>query len=111
MLGSRTGNRTRLDVPAGQTIAALFERQSDATPDAVALTGPQGTITYRQLDQRADVVARELRSHGVGTGTIVGLLADRTVEAIAGLRGILKAGAADLPPDPPHPAEPNGYPA
>ena len=41
------GNRTRLDTPAGETVAALFERQVDATPDAIALTGPQGTVTYR----------------------------------------------------------------
>jgi amino acid adenylation domain-containing protein len=104
-----SGNRTRTEVPADQTITALFERQVDATPDAIALTGPQGTITYQQLDQRADVVARELRSRGVGNGTIVGLLADRTVEAIAGLWGILKAGAAYLPLDPQHPDERIGY--
>jgi amino acid adenylation domain-containing protein len=103
------GNRTRLDTPADETVTALFERQVDATPDAIALTGPQGTVTYRELDQRADVIARELRDRGVGNGTIVGLLADRTVEAIAGLWGILKAGAAYLPLDPQYPDERIGY--
>ncbi len=105
-----TGNRTaRADVPAGRTVTTLFERQVDATPDAVALAGPQGTITYRQLDRRADVVAQELRERNIGNGMIVGLLADRTVEAIAGLWGILKAGAAYLPLDPQHPDERIGY--
>jgi amino acid adenylation domain-containing protein len=114
------GNRTRreartnvsaeetADVTADMTVTDLFRRQVEATPDAVALTGPQqagpqGTVTYAELDRRADVVAHELSRRGIGPGDVVGLLSDRTVEAIAGLWGVLKAGAAYLPLDPQYP--------
>jgi amino acid adenylation domain-containing protein len=123
------GNRTRQPLPAGQTVASqtvasqtvagqtvagqtvagLFRRQVEAAPDAVALTGPQGTVTYAELDRRADVVAHELRGRGVGTGAVVGLLTDRTVEAMAALLGVLKAGAAYLPLDPRYPDDRIGY--
>jgi amino acid adenylation domain-containing protein len=101
--GNRTGDPGIAAVAGTQTVTGLFRRQVEATPDAVALTGPQGTVSYAELDRRADVVAHELLTRGVGRGAIVGLLADRTVEAIAGLWGILKAGAAYLPLDPQYP--------
>ncbi|MEX2969989.1 non-ribosomal peptide synthetase [Streptomyces sp. C184] len=85
------------------TLTALLRQQVDRAPDAVALTGPDGTVTYGELDRRSDVVAAELCRRGVGRGVVVGLLADRTAEAVAGLWGVLKAGAAYLPLDPAHP--------
>ncbi|MGX1850033.1 non-ribosomal peptide synthetase [Streptomyces sp. NPDC055299] len=85
------------------TLTDLLRRQVDRAPDAVALTGPHGTVTYQELDHRSDVVAAELRGRGVGRGAVVGLLADRSAEAVAGLWGVLKAGAAYLPLDPAHP--------
>jgi acyl carrier protein len=96
------GNNTARPVGT-QTITGLFARRVAAHPDALALTGPQGDVTYAELDRRADVVAQALRDRGVGRGAVVGLLADRTVDAVAGLCGILKAGAAYLPLDPQHP--------
>ncbi|NLU76228.1 non-ribosomal peptide synthetase [Streptomyces sp. HNM0575] len=85
------------------TLTALLRRQVDRAPGAVALTGPEGPVTYGELDRRSDVVAAELRARGVGRGSVVGLLADRSVAAVAGLWGVLKAGAAYLPLDPAHP--------
>ncbi|MFC4063634.1 non-ribosomal peptide synthetase [Actinoplanes subglobosus] len=98
-----TGNDTRRDMPA-TTLTSLFARRVAAGPHAVALTGPAGEVTYAELDRRADAVAHALHQRGVGRGAVVGLLADRTVEAVAGLFGVLKAGAAYLPLDPSHPA-------
>ncbi|MEU7907359.1 non-ribosomal peptide synthetase [Actinoplanes sp. NPDC049118] len=96
------GNDTRRDVP-GATLTGLFARRVAAAPHAVALTGPAGEVSYAELDRRADAVAHALRERGVGRGAVVGLLADRTVEAVAGLFGVLRAGAAYLPLDPWHP--------
>ncbi|GAB1692096.1 non-ribosomal peptide synthetase [Krasilnikovia sp. M28-CT-15] len=96
------GNDTRRAVPRA-TLTGMFARQVCAAPQAVALTGPFGELTYAELDARADVVAHTLRELGIGRGDVVGLLADRTVEAVAAVFGILKAGAAYLPLDPQHP--------
>ncbi|MEY9212586.1 non-ribosomal peptide synthetase [Thermobifida halotolerans] len=97
------GNRTDRPRRGDATLVGLFAEQVAAAPDAVALTGPDGPTGYAELDSRADAVAAELAARGVGRGDVVGLLADRSVEAVAGLWGILKAGAAYLPLDPRHP--------
>jgi len=85
------------------TLTALFREQVDATPDAVALDGPEGPVTYGELGRRADAVARALRGRGIGKGDVVGLLADRGVALLTGMWGVLKAGAAFLPLEPGHP--------
>jgi non-ribosomal peptide synthetase component F len=89
--------------PEESTVTRLFEAQVAVAPDAVALTGPAGEMTSAELGRRAVAGAAELHSRGVGPGAVVGLLADRSAEALAGLWGILKADAAYLPLDPRHP--------
>ncbi len=96
-----TGRAGGAQAPA--TLTSMLRHQVELAPDAVALTGPQGPVSYLELDRRADVVAAELRARGIGPGAIVGLLTDRTPAAIAGVWGVLKAGAAYLPLDPGHP--------
>jgi len=81
-----------------------FEIVARRTPERVALSAPNGTVSYGELDARADRVARRLNAMGVGPEVIVGLCADRSVEMIVGILGILKAGAAYLPLDPTYPA-------
>ena len=71
----------------------------------MALDGPLGSLTYAQLHERSDRVASGLIGAGVMPGAIVGLLLDRSPEAIVALLGILKAGAAYLPLDRAQPAE------
>ena len=93
-----TGDRT-------DTADARFRRHVAATPDAVAVTGPEGSLTYRELDARADRVAAALRERGVEPGAVVAILAGRTVDGVAGQLGIMRAGAAFLPLDPKHPVE------
>ncbi|MEU9006093.1 non-ribosomal peptide synthetase [Streptomyces sp. NPDC048551] len=97
------GNRTDRPVDVSRSVVHRFAEQVRRTPDAVALTGPEGEVSYRELDARAGAVAAELRRRGIGRGSVVGLLADRTVDAVAAIWGVLKAGAAYLPLDPHHP--------
>ncbi|MEU1626727.1 non-ribosomal peptide synthetase [Streptomyces sp. NPDC020096] len=97
------GNRTKRVLPSQHSVVRLFREQVERAPGRVALSGPEGEVTYGELSRRADVVADELRRCGVGAGTVVGLLAGRSVAAIAGLWGVLRAGACYLPLDVRHP--------
>src|SRR3569833_1890888 len=90
---------------SSQTFADLFEARVERTPDAVAVIQGPRSLTYRQLDQRANAVAERLIAHGAGAERVVGLWADRSVEMLIGLLGILKSGGAYLPLDPAYPAE------
>ena len=100
----RAWNATDREYDSGATIGALFEAQVDRTPDAVALAYRDQRVTYRELDQRANAVAAELHRLGVGPDDMVGVFVERSVEMVAGLLGILKAGAAYVPMDPNYPA-------
>ncbi|MGW2250235.1 amino acid adenylation domain-containing protein [Kitasatospora sp. NPDC001660] len=86
-----------------RTVVERFRAQVAARPAAVAISGPDGDVTYAELDRRARVVAARLRERGVGRDTVVGLLADRSAAAAAGAWGALLAGAAYLPMGPKHP--------
>ncbi|MFD5409318.1 amino acid adenylation domain-containing protein [Streptomyces nojiriensis] len=85
------------------TVVDAFRAQAARTPDAPALDGPEGVVTYAELDRRSDTVATGLRSRGVGREDLVGLVVDRTPAGVCALWGILKAGAAYVPLDPGHP--------
>lgn len=79
------------------TITDLFERQVRRRPEAVALRFDGVDMTYAELDQRADRLARQLRSIGVGTESVVGVFFERSFEMVVALIGIVKAGGAYLP--------------
>ncbi|HEY6390928.1 MAG TPA: amino acid adenylation domain-containing protein, partial [Bryobacteraceae bacterium] len=81
-------------------IAEAFERQARETPTAVALIQGDRTFTYDQLNRRANRFARMLRSRGVNAETPVALYAGRSLEMVAALIGILKAGGVCVPIDP-----------
>ncbi|EMD29578.1 non-ribosomal peptide synthetase [Amycolatopsis azurea] len=84
----------------------LFERQVARTPDVTALRCADGTtVTYAELDARANKLARHLRERGAGPETVVGVLLRRGPELVAALLAVLKSGAAYLPLDPAHPAK------
>ena len=98
--------------PADTTIHACFEQQAAARPDAVAVEMPpaaDGTdaasLTYAELNRRADRLARRLRASGVAPGAVVALCAERSLDIPAALLAILKTGAAYLPLDPSDPPE------
>ncbi|HEU4767071.1 MAG TPA: amino acid adenylation domain-containing protein, partial [Pyrinomonadaceae bacterium] len=90
---------------ADKCIHELFEAQADATPDAIAVVFEGQQLTYRELDDRATRLASELRRLGVGAETPVAICIERSLEMVAGVLGILKAGGCYVPLDPTYPAE------
>ncbi len=98
-------NQTAEDYEQDKTVAQLFEAQVDQTPEAPALVYENISLTYAELDQRANKVAQVLRDAGLQPDGIVGLYCYRTTDLVVGALGIMKAGGAYLPLDPDYPAE------
>lgn len=98
-------NATRADYPADICIHQLIEAQIEQTPDAVAVVFEDQTLTYRQLNRRANQLAWALRERGIGPERLVGVCMDRSLEMVVALLGILKAGGAYVPLDPTYPRE------
>ncbi|MCF6442787.1 non-ribosomal peptide synthase/polyketide synthase [Pseudoalteromonas luteoviolacea] len=99
-----TLNDTEANYPAEQCIHELFEQRVVQQPDAVALAYENQTLSYAQLDKRANQLARYLRDiHAAGPDVLIGLCLERGIEMIVGILGILKAGAAYVPMDPSYP--------
>ncbi len=88
-----------------RTVHELFEQRAAATPDAVALLFQDQTLSYSQLNERADRLAHHLLRLGVSRGNLIGLCMERSPEVVVGLLGILKAGGAYVPLDPAYPHE------
>jgi len=93
-------NHTLAVESRADTIHKLFELQVAKTPDAIAIEFEGKAVTYTELDRRANQIARHLRSLGVGRNVLVGLCLSRSIEMLAGLLAILKAGGGYLPLDP-----------
>ncbi|MCR1785000.1 amino acid adenylation domain-containing protein [Nocardioides carbamazepini] len=88
-----------------ETLVGLFDRTAARWPNRVAISAPDGDLTYRQLQVASARLAVELREAGVRSGDLVGLITDRTRRAVVGLLAILRAGAGYVPIDqgyPPH---------
>ncbi|MBD6620564.1 LLM class flavin-dependent oxidoreductase, partial [Komarekiella sp. 'clone 1'] len=102
-------NHTESEYPIDQCIHQLFEEQVEKTPDALAVVFENHQLTYQQLNQRANQLARYLQSLGVGAERLVGICVERSIEMVVGILGILKAGAAYLPFDPDYPQERLSY--
>jgi amino acid adenylation domain-containing protein/non-ribosomal peptide synthase protein (TIGR01720 family) len=128
-------NDTAGDFPFDHCIHEQFAAQAARTPDAVAISfashpttdnrrpttdqpaldggpsaaaslpGPKSSLTYRDLDRRANQLAHYLRAQGVGVETLVGIYMDRSLDLVVGLLAILKAGGAYVPIDPAYPPE------
>ncbi|MER5337801.1 amino acid adenylation domain-containing protein [Micromonospora sp. NPDC002717] len=98
-------NDTAADFPEAQTLHGPIEERATRTPDAVAVTFEGRSVTYAELNAAANRVAHRLRAAGVGPESLVGVCAERSVELVAGLLGVLKAGGAYLPLDPEYPAD------
>ncbi len=96
-------NQTQFNYPANQCLHQLFETQAQRTPHAVAVVYEDKTITYAQLNARANQLAHHLISHGAHG--LVGICMERSIEVIIAFLGVLKAGAAYVPIDPGYPAD------
>ncbi|MFE4974351.1 amino acid adenylation domain-containing protein, partial [Kitasatospora sp. NPDC056651] len=90
-------------------VPAVFAAQAAATPGAVALVCGSETLTYRELDDRANRLAHRLIGAGVLPGEVVALALPRSVETVVALLAVLKAGAVYLPLDAEYPAERTAY--
>ncbi|KAF6562528.1 amino acid adenylation domain-containing protein, partial [Paenibacillus sp. EKM207P] len=101
----RVWGDTAAEYPSKQTIHGLFEAQAVQTPEQPALYFEGEQLTYRELNERANRLARTLRSQGVTKDHLVGLMTERSVDLIVGMLGILKAGGAYVPIDPTYPEE------
>lgn len=98
-------NATATDYPADQCIHQAFEAQVARTPDAEALAFEGESLTYAELNARANALAHVLRAKGVGPDAIVGLHLRRSSALLIGALAIMKAGGAYLPMDPAYPAD------
>ncbi|HEU4558181.1 MAG TPA: amino acid adenylation domain-containing protein, partial [Longimicrobium sp.] len=90
-------NDTAAEVPADRCIHELFEAQAARTPGAVAVRFEEESLTYAQLNARANQLAHHLRGHGVGAEVRVGVLMERSLEMVVSLLAVLKAGGAYVP--------------
>jgi amino acid adenylation domain-containing protein len=96
-------NQTRTEYPRDRTIHQLFADQACRTPDAVAVVDRDCSLTYGEVEQRANRMAAHLRAAGVERESLVAVCLDRSADLIVAILGILKAGAAFVPLDPEYP--------
>src|SRR6185437_15829684 len=92
-----------------QLLQELFEAQVPLHPDAVAVAYEGESLTYAELNIRANQLAWHLRERGVGPDRLVGICMERSLEMVVGLLGVLKAGGAYVPLDPSYPSERLAY--
>lgn len=98
-------NRTGADYPRSSTIADGFRAQVERTPEALALICGDRRLTYRQLDERSNRLARHLQKSGVKPDTLVGVAMSRSETLVVSMLAILKAGGAYVPLDPDFPQD------
>ena len=98
-------NETAREYPREKSICELYSEFVEADGDATAIRQKAATVSYEDLNRMAETFAARLAAEGVGKGDRVGVLMERSPEAIAALLGILKRGAVSVPLDPEYPAE------
>ncbi|KAA3647729.1 MAG: amino acid adenylation domain-containing protein [Chloroflexi bacterium] len=98
-------NDTPVEYPKDETLQSLFEAQVERSPDAAALRYQDKTLTYSELNERANQLAHHLKGLGVGPETMVGLFMERSLEMVIAIYGVIKAGGAYVPIDPDYPED------
>ncbi len=102
-------NDTAAAFPGETTLPRLFEEQAAKNPENVALEYEEKTVTYGELNDLTDKLAAGLQAAGIAPDSIVGMLCERSIEAVVCILAILKAGGAYLPIDPAYPLEKKNY--
>ncbi|WP_339298227.1 amino acid adenylation domain-containing protein [Paenibacillus sp. FSL R5-0623] len=98
-------NDTTTEFPRGKTLIQLFEEQAERIPNAAAISLNGQELTYCELNERVNRLARTLRSHGISKGRLVAIMAERSIEMVVGMLAAHKAGSAYVPIDPEYPEE------
>jgi amino acid adenylation domain-containing protein len=101
----REWNDTRTDYPQNKCIHQLFEERALQHAEAVAASFDSQQLSYKELNSKANQLARYLQKQGVGAEVLVGLCAERSIDLIVGMLAVLKAGGAYLPLDPSYPRD------
>ncbi|WP_432277394.1 amino acid adenylation domain-containing protein [Kitasatospora brasiliensis] len=104
-LTSQAAETDRATDTPGHCLHRLFERAVDAHPDRPAVSDPDRTLSYAELDRRANRLAHALRARGARPGDRIGMLLERTADVLVTVLGVLKTGAAYVPVDLAAPAE------
>ena len=102
-------NNTGAEFPADKCVHELVEGQVSLAPDSLAIVQEERTLTYGELNERANQLAHYLQKKGVGPDAVVGICLKRSPELMIALLGVLKAGGACLPLDPEYPRERLAY--
>lgn len=102
-------NDTYVEYPSEKTLTKLFEEQVEKTPDNIAIIHNELKITYKELNDKVNSLARSLRERKIKNEDIVAIMIDKSIEMIIAMLGILKAGAAYLPIDPDYPDDRKRY--
>jgi len=97
--------QSRIPLDGSSTLHQIFEEQAKRTPHAESVSSSGVSLTYEELNTRANQLANQLRELGVGPDVVVGLFLDRSIDMVTGLLAILKAGGAYLPIDLSYPPE------
>ncbi len=98
-------NVTKAEYPREKTINQLFEEQTALTPESVAVVFEESQLTYSELNEKSNQLARILRDKGVAKDSVVGIMVKRSIEMMVGIMGILKAGGAYMPIDTEYPQD------
>lgn len=93
------------ELAPGSSIQGWVSAQAARTPDSVAVVASGRSLTYQELEHRANAIANVLRQRGVGVGSLVGICLGRSVDMLPAMLGVLKAGAGYVPLDPGFPAD------
>ena len=83
----------------------MFEAQANRTPESIAAVFSNRSLTYQELNARANQLAHHLRALGIGSNALIGLFVERSLDMVVGMLGILKAGGAYVPLDPAYPKD------
>ncbi|HWR60001.1 MAG TPA: amino acid adenylation domain-containing protein, partial [Clostridia bacterium] len=102
-------NKTEKEYDRKKTIQQIFEEKAEESPDSIAVVYEDKQLTYRELNEKANRLARVLRDKGVGPDSAVGIMVERSTDMVTGIIGILKAGGAYLPIDPEYPEDRIAY--
>ena len=98
-------NDTKVNYSKDKTISVLFEEQVQNTPNNIALVFENETLTYKELNEKANSLAYYLRNNGIGRNNLVGIMVNRSFEMIISILAVLKAGSAYIPIDPTYPKD------